>query len=312
MARWFSIFLLLFGCGSAPISPETNLSPENDTQSPLILETSRHYEHGGGFSWIPPAEWTIAPVYGGYFKAAHAPNHIDGLPNINVSQMEYVGSPETHLELFKVGLKQAFPKIQFLSVDLPDEFQYARLTTLNQLDKAVKLQTHYFVPSEQRGTTYVFTCSQQYVAENDVALCDASVQSFRFEEIKIEKPWYTYEPPIDWQNTTSTGAVFRSPSGSLLMLLEQNFDGDLEAHIRTLLNAGSATVLAREDLQTASGSMTRLNIDAEYDGNTVRQTVFLRPFSERNTMLLFGCIAENQTDLDACEASAKSVQVNEM
>jgi hypothetical protein len=57
-----------------------------------LAETRRHHEPTGGFSFIPPLDWTMESVQRTRFKAAVAPGRLGFRPNMNVVEERFVGS----------------------------------------------------------------------------------------------------------------------------------------------------------------------------------------------------------------------------
>jgi hypothetical protein len=155
---------------------------ENEARGRLA-ESRRHSEPAGGFSFIPPADWTMQPAPRTPYKMAVAPDGAGFRPNINVVEERFGGTVRDYTDANLRTLRMTLPgRHRVISRDaFTTESGLAgeRVVTENQINGVWLRQTFYFFPNGP--TMLVVTCSAEAGAAGEALdpAFRASMRTFR-------------------------------------------------------------------------------------------------------------------------------------
>jgi hypothetical protein len=141
----------------------------------------RLHEKAGGFSYDPPAEWTVISFPGLAYRVAHGPPEHEFAANINVVDEAFAGSLADYVEENLQSMEKMFGGMRVLRREefkTKDGESAVRILTENEQQGRLLRQTFVFIGEGARK--YVFACTA--LAEGgdqlDAAFLE-SAQSFR-------------------------------------------------------------------------------------------------------------------------------------
>jgi hypothetical protein len=147
-------------------------------------EARRHTEKAGGFSFSPPANWTVREFPGLKYKVVVGPVRASFASNINVVDEPFKGTLDDYVKANIGAMRMRFKKFK-----LEDQGDFkttsglrgARLVTESEQGGRLLRQTFYIFGTAD--TKYVVTCST--LAEGGKTLdplFERSMKTFRFEK----------------------------------------------------------------------------------------------------------------------------------
>jgi len=146
-------------------------------------EARRHTEKAGGFSFVPPENWTVRDFAGMKYKVVVGPARSAFASNINVVDEVYKGTLDSYK---KANIEAMEARLEKFALKDQGEFKTtsglkgARLVTQSEQSGRLVRQTFYLFGNGEKK--YVATCSTAAAGGEELdAEFEKAMKTFRFE-----------------------------------------------------------------------------------------------------------------------------------